>query len=561
MKCVLVRGAVALAVLTCVMAPVVAAPPTVELRDSFRQLFAPPDAVKKLEFQLLNQWRLQATPFPSDLILSAVPDKLDYYPDITFVRNQDSWGGCFHYAALHAADILNEWECPYTPDLSFRYLEYRATLLFWQDPATAQRKALEEIGVCSEGMLNSNYDASVKVTDKDPNGNDYEGMDHVIGKGNTPKPTAANDAEAAMYRVRMSSEYKPTVDTIKTMLLTAGPVWASGMWTQIFGLKDEGHVVCIIGYNDTTREFRCLNSGGENWSMDGTFYLPYDWLDTELWCVRSLTDIAADRTGTPYAYSARIGVRHPRRNLLKIAIGVEGETPLVVWDKPNRVNLLDMSSGLHIDVALPHYAAQHWPPSPKNRWYLEITDDDQDNRKGMIDEFTLARVYHNPSNLSLGKQQVETFKWEPTAHSPYMEDKTVHRVTVPLENAKPRLVLRLARSLALSLKADRTNINKGESVTLTATLTSAALLPGGQPVPVKDREVTFFQRVNNRCVNKPDHHMPRGTVKTNAAGVCTRTLKLNNNGAYVYAAAVKSPDGTIDASSQYVVVTVGPVIK
>lgn len=39
-----------------------------------------------------------------------------------------------------------------------------------------------------------------------------------------------------------------------------------------------GHCILMIGYNDDTRKFKCLNSWGNNWGSNGIFYLPYDYV-------------------------------------------------------------------------------------------------------------------------------------------------------------------------------------------------------------------------------------------------------------------------------------------
>ena len=44
-----------------------------------------------------------------------------------------------------------------------------------------------------------------------------------------------------------------------------------------------GHCMCIVGYNDTTQQFKCANSWGTSWGQGGYCYLPYSYiLDTNL---------------------------------------------------------------------------------------------------------------------------------------------------------------------------------------------------------------------------------------------------------------------------------------
>lgn len=39
-----------------------------------------------------------------------------------------------------------------------------------------------------------------------------------------------------------------------------------------------GHCMCIVGYNDTTQQFKCANSWGTTWGESGYCYLPYSYL-------------------------------------------------------------------------------------------------------------------------------------------------------------------------------------------------------------------------------------------------------------------------------------------
>jgi hypothetical protein len=529
-----------------------------------------PLSIKKAELKLMQKWKTLAKPADSRMKLLKVPvTKVDYSQYVTFRRNQDGWGGCFHYAALHIIDILNEWEHPYTPDVSFRYLEYWGTRRFNQMPPGererwAQQWTLSEDGLCSEANLFSNYDASKLIgTGKDENKDGKEDLiwDHVLFKGATPKPTAANDAEAKLYRVNMSVDYIPSVNTIRSFLCEYGPVWAAGMFSNSLGLKDEGHVIAIVGFDDNTRRFKCLNSFGDKWNGTGYFYLTYDQVATDLWNVRYIKDIASKRAGGPYAFSARIRIQHSRRNTLSVKIGVIGKQPKVVWDQPNQKNLLDYSGELNIDVPLPEYAASHWPPnSSKNCWYLQVTDHNKDCMPAAIREFTLARLYETPNNYSIGRLQVETFKPEKGALPKFMTDKDTASVNVPKPTAETpkKPLFRFGRSLyrirALKLKADRYNVPGGTKVTLEASLTQV----GNKPV--KGGKITFVMRHVPRLGyrNRPETYVPIGSGITGPDGKCKFVITATPL-ASVYAAAQIDESGTVLVSSGWL--TIGPLVK
>jgi C1A family cysteine protease len=42
--------------------------------------------------------------------------------------------------------------------------------------------------------------------------------------------------------------------------------------------QEGGHCVCIVGYNDATQMFKCANSWGTSWGINGYFFLPYNYV-------------------------------------------------------------------------------------------------------------------------------------------------------------------------------------------------------------------------------------------------------------------------------------------
>jgi C1A family cysteine protease len=39
-----------------------------------------------------------------------------------------------------------------------------------------------------------------------------------------------------------------------------------------------GHCVLLVGFNDATQMFTCLNSWGPSWGNNGYFYMPYAYI-------------------------------------------------------------------------------------------------------------------------------------------------------------------------------------------------------------------------------------------------------------------------------------------
>jgi C1A family cysteine protease len=44
------------------------------------------------------------------------------------------------------------------------------------------------------------------------------------------------------------------------------------------------HAVVAVGYDDRSRHFTILNSGGEDWGDKGYFYMPYEFISNPKWC-------------------------------------------------------------------------------------------------------------------------------------------------------------------------------------------------------------------------------------------------------------------------------------
>lgn len=48
------------------------------------------------------------------------------------------------------------------------------------------------------------------------------------------------------------------------------------VWSSLYGARQGGHCVCIVGYDDNTRQFKVQNSWGSGWGRSGYFYVTYD---------------------------------------------------------------------------------------------------------------------------------------------------------------------------------------------------------------------------------------------------------------------------------------------
>lgn len=336
---------------------------------------------------------------------------LDYSADANFVRNQGSSPGgtnygCMTYALLHCLDILKDWEHPYTPAVSWHYAEWWAVSYIQSHGAGPDVQVQADAGFASEGLCHTDYDTEFHWGPPDAWG-------YPVAEWTEPSQAAKE--EALIYRVHMPHPNSafvtvPTgnagIDLIKSMLRTYGPIWSIG-W---------GHAKAIVGYDDTKREFKILDSyphpetGGHNLTVSS-----YDNVGFEIAAVSEIYNLPTPQRATgKHAFSARIGIDGKWRGTYTVSIGVEGKTPLVVYttcgrDLQTPGVALDPSPFLKIDVPLPDYAQSCWPPSAKNRWFLRVEDHDRDGATGSITEVTLARRYRHPDCESVGKYRTEAF--------------------------------------------------------------------------------------------------------------------------------------------------------
>lgn len=330
----------------------------------------------------------------------------DYSPYLTFTGNQDGRGGCIGRSIIHVMNILKEMEHPYTPDLSFWYLHARQEELA-AGGAIDTAAVMKDNGICTEASLNSDYDKTViKTNAQGKKYGDYSDLQ---------QPTAAHHAEAALYKaIYHDSVVNPTADNVKTLLNSFGPIVMGGDLTYIQGPNPaQGHAVTAIGYDDLTQTIKFLNSWGDTWgdTGDGFFTMPYNKVAENFDWAKAITNLPSDRTGTDHAYSARIHIEtnSNTRNKLTVSVGKEGNTPLTVWDSPNETKFVDDSKTLLIDVPLPSYAKNAWPPSNENRWFVQVTNDAVSST-AEVKEITFAYLYKKPD----GTFATDTYRLEET---------------------------------------------------------------------------------------------------------------------------------------------------
>ncbi len=324
----------------------------------------------------------------------------DYSPYITFQGNQDGTGGCIGRSMVHIMNVLKEREHPYTPDVSFWYLHGRQEELADGGPLDTQF-VLAENGLCPEASSPSDYDKAVKKTNSA--GNIYFDYSEML------QPNGWTNYLASYYKMKESDEIEPTIENIRYLLKNFGPLLAAGELSQVQGASPkEHHAVTIVGYDDVAKTVKCLNSWGDTWGPTGNGYftVAYDDLATNFGFVRYYENISVERAGTDQAYSARIHIEtgETSRNKLKVTIGIDGRSPFTVWDSPNESVFVDYSKTLKLDVPLPIYAIDYWPPQKDTHWYVEVTNNSTWD-SAELKEITFARLNKGPDGYN-----IETFE-------------------------------------------------------------------------------------------------------------------------------------------------------
>jgi hypothetical protein len=526
-----------------------------------------------IDLKVMESWKKTAKPIDPSLLkfVPPPPDKLDYSPDVTFMRCQHPWGGCIGHSFCHAVDLIKEWEHPYTPDASFPCLWWHNGKVLEGvkpgDPPPDLSTLAFTKGMCSEARYHTAYDRYTPVKSKD-------GKDTLYWK---PEPDADAQAEAKTYHATYGTPIavqpadgggvSPTVADVKKLLLRYGPVVAWG----------NGHCNTIVGYDDAKEQFKVLDNYGD-WSFSGGYvYIAYKDLHKEKQGVQYFENVPTPRAGTPYAYSARVRVQHSWRGTLTLSVGVGKEKPLVVWETHGRTKdgQHELSGGLTLDVPLPDYAAKHWPPSAANQWYLKVEDNDRDGWTGTVTEFTLARLHAHPKCHSVGAFHTETYggKCSVAVPDPATGDKVTHTgdslpppnphpgvatVQVPADPKKELVVAAVAESHEISLDPAGCSSALDHTVTLSGSLTVFSLTKKAN-VPAADQSVKLYALFENPNVNKPDEWKALATVKTDAKGEFKGGFKLANPAATkAVAAAYAGEKGEVICSTYPM--AVGPVI-
>ncbi|MCB2340182.1 C1 family peptidase [Clostridium estertheticum] len=118
-------------------------------------------------------------------------------------------------------------------------------------------------------------------------------------------PTAKQKANAAKYKAESWNELPDgNYSAIKAQLANGNPVVigisvypdfdklnaSNPIYDQVYGTSRGGHALCVIGYDDTKRAVKIINSWGTNWGINGYGWISYDLIKSQNIEAYTMTD-------------------------------------------------------------------------------------------------------------------------------------------------------------------------------------------------------------------------------------------------------------------------------
>lgn len=211
-------------------------------------------------------------------LLAKLPPRLDYTKKMSAVSDQGDEGTCVGFACVDGMKEYQEnAEWSKTVQLSVRYVYAEAKKIdgFPGEEGTDIRCAMKVLK--SKGV---------------PPDECWPYRPHQ-----TDGPCREADDLAKVYVIERYARLR-TVDEMRESLFANGPfvagvevyyeAWIAAEKSGKVKMPAEdddlegGHAICVIGYNDTTRQFKFKNSWGRLWGAKGCGYLPYDYMKKHL---------------------------------------------------------------------------------------------------------------------------------------------------------------------------------------------------------------------------------------------------------------------------------------
>ncbi len=313
----------------------------------------------------------------------SLPPKVDYTPQIPFVRHQGAFA-CGQNAGAACWDVMNELVSPYSPNVSAN-----RAIWYWAQELRRDQvlKLLSSINRTPDSIPDKDWYYAFGVTDCQdflqccpvPGGKSYYSTNECFANFGCPSegteltdsdaikwPTEPGNAEAPNYRMKLQGPRNSPWVAVNVNLndlryhLSTKPL-------RLTVLNWE-HSVALIGYDDTKQEFKYINSWGDRFEDNGYGYINYSELNQKVQAAEYL--LIEPPKPVP---AVRVSFKHTFRQDVRLFLyGKQPNgTPTAkqIWPSGQRQ---DDSRNLTLTVTLP--AGFAWPPSAGNKLYLQVLD-------------------------------------------------------------------------------------------------------------------------------------------------------------------------------------------
>ena len=225
-------------------------------------------------------------------MLKTLPTEVDYTEEMSGIRNQSSEGSCVGHAGVAVKEWMEMKDYGLFIDLSERFLYEEAKKISGHTEGTtlvACAQVLRDKGVCEDKFWK-----------------------YTAGDVQHPLPGAYPNAlkfkiQAGYVRITNEEELKASLakfgPTIIGVLVHKnwskqqnGHIpnlsWFESMLADRKMLPPQGgHAICLVGYNDETKEYKFKNSWGEGWGDKGYGYITYKHMKQILMDAIQMVDI------------------------------------------------------------------------------------------------------------------------------------------------------------------------------------------------------------------------------------------------------------------------------
>jgi C1A family cysteine protease len=212
----------------------------------------------------------------STLITPATIGSIFTIPSLAKILDQGNLGDCV--ANAFAYSIMSQTKNAIMPSRLFVYANCRCidyTPLNHDDGTTVRTActAISNYGVCQETVFPYNV-------------NNFANLPPLIAFQSSSKFKTFKYT----FIAQNLTSIKSCLTTYTVPIVMAIMVYSSFMTNTVAknGIvpmpntqtetQEGGHCVCIVGYNDATQMFKCANSWGTSWGINGYFFLPYNYV-------------------------------------------------------------------------------------------------------------------------------------------------------------------------------------------------------------------------------------------------------------------------------------------